>query len=306
VRIRSRRQADANTSLAEQIDRTRRACAGIGLVLPGILWLLVFAIAPIGFLICLSFWNSTPFGIGSEWSLDNYVTVLFEPLYGLLLLKTLRIAILSTIMTLLISYPLAIFLSRLRGYTKSIFVVLVFLPFWTSYIVRTFVWLPLLGRTGVLNQLLISMGILERPIDWFLYNEGAVYLGLVYVYTLFMTLPIYLSLDKIDPSLIEAANDLGATPVQTFRRVILPLSSPGIWSGCIMVFLLSCGAFVTPQLLGGPSGIMFGNVIASQFLYANNWPLGATLSIMLMIVVLVSVFVAGRRLGLQQIFFGEH
>jgi spermidine/putrescine transport system permease protein len=305
VRIRSRKQADANTALAEQIDRTRRAWTGIGLVLPGIVWLLVFAIAPIGFLVCLSFWNSTPFGIGSEWSLDNYVTVLFEPLYSLLLLKTLRIAIVSTIVTLLISYPLAIFLSRLRGYTKSIFVVLVFLPFWTSYIVRTFVWLPMLGRTGALNQLLISMGILERPIDWFLYNEGAVYLGLVYVYTLFMTLPIYLSLDKIDSSLIEAANDLGATPVRTFWRVILPLSSPGIWSGCVMVFLLSCGAFVTPQLLGGPSGIMFGNVIASQFLYANNWPLGATLSIMLMVVVLFSVFVAGQRLGLQQIFFGE-
>jgi spermidine/putrescine transport system permease protein len=120
-----------------------------------------------------------------------------------------------------------------------------------------------------------------------------------------MTLPIYLSLDKIDPGLSEAASDLGATPFQSFRRITLPLSSPGIWSGCVMVFLLSCGAFVTPQLLGGASGIMFGNVIASQFLNANNWPLGAALSLMLMIVVLLSVFFAGRRLGLQQIFVDE-
>jgi spermidine/putrescine transport system permease protein len=304
--MRNKQQGDRSAALAEEIDRTRRAWAGIGLVLPGVLWLLVFAIGPMVFLVCLSLWNSTAFGIGSEWSLDNYVTVVFEPLYALVLLKTLRIAVVSTMLTLFISYPLALFLSRLRGHTKSFFVVLVFLPFWTSYIVRSFVWLPILGRTGGLNQLLIKMGVLQVPVDWFLYNEGAVYLGLVYVYTLFMTLPIYLSLDKLDPSLVEAAGDLGATPFQAFRRVILPLSSPGIWSGCVMVFLLSCGAFVTPQLLGGASGIMFGNVIASQFLYANNWPLGATLSIMLMVVVLLCVFVAGRRLGLQQIFFGGH
>jgi spermidine/putrescine transport system permease protein len=303
--MRTKNQPDTKAALAEDSERRRHAWTGIGLVLPGILWLLAFAIAPIGFLICLSFWNSTPFGIGSEWSLNNYVTVLFEPLYIFLLLKTLRIAIVSTVMTLVISYPLALFLSRLRGYAKTVFVVLVFLPFWTSYIVRTFVWLPMLGRTGALNQLLTKLGILQHPVDWFLYNEGTVYLGLVYVYTLFMTLPIYLSLDKIDPGLSEAASDLGATPFQSFRRITLPLSSPGIWSGCVMVFLLSCGAFVTPQLLGGASGIMFGNVIASQFLNANNWPLGAALSLMLMIVVLLSVFFAGRRLGLQQIFVDE-
>jgi spermidine/putrescine transport system permease protein len=293
-------------ALAEKRDRTRRALAGIGLAAPAVIWLLVFAIGPIIFLICLSLWTSTPFGIGEDWSLSNYQTVVSEPLYILVLLKTLRIAIISTLGTLIISYPLALFLSRLREPAKSIAVVLVFLPFWSSYIVRAFVWLPILGRSGALNEIFMKIGLINEPIDWFLYNEGSVYLGLIYVYTLFMTLPIYLSLDKLDRSYIEAASDLGATPFQVFRRVILPLSSPGIWSGCLMVFLLSCGAFVTPQLLGGASSIMFGNVIASQFLYANNWPLGAALSLMLILVVLICVFVAGRRLGLQQIFFGTH
>jgi len=132
-----------------------------------------------------------------------------------------------------------------------------------------------------------------------------VYVGLVYVYTLYMTLPIYLSLDRLDPKLVEAASDLGAMPLQTFRRVVLPLTMPGVWSGCTMVFLLSCGAYVTPQLLGGTSGHMLGNVIAAQFLHTNNWPLGAALSLILVVVVIGFLFVAGRRLGLQQLFMGE-
>src|SRR5438105_7719979 len=172
-----------------------------------------------------------------------------QPVYARVLWQTLRIALVTTVLSLVVSYPLAMFLSRLRGQRKTLAVVLVFLPFWTSYVVRTFVWLPMLGRYGVVNQILIMLGIVEQPIDWLLYSEGAVYVGLVYVYTLYMTLPIYLSLDKLDPKLIEAAGDLGATPLQAFRRVVLPLTMPGVWSGCTMVFLLSCGAYVTPQLL---------------------------------------------------------
>ena len=131
-----------------------------------------------------------------------------------------------------------------------------------------------------------------------------VYLGLVYVYTLFMTLPIYLSLEKIDPRLIEAAVDLGARPAATFLRIILPLSWPGVLAGCIMVFLLAISAFVTPQLLGGPSGIMFGNIIASQFLGSNNWAMGATLSVTLIGAALATLFVAGRWIGVRQVFTG--
>ena len=279
--------------------------AGAWLLAPGLLWLVVFAIVPLGFLAVVSLWKNTAFGLSTTVSLDAYRTIGNEMVYARVLWQTLRIALVTTLLSLIVSYPLAMFLSRLRGHHKTLAVVLVFLPFWTSYVVRTFVWLPMLGRYGVVNQILLALGIVDQPLDWLLYNEASVYVGLVYVYTLYMTLPIYLSLDKLDPKLIEAAGDLGATPLQAFRRVVLPLTMPGVWSGCTMVFLLACGAYVTPQLLGGTSGHMIGNVIAIQFLSTNNWPLGAALSLALVAVVMTCIFVVGRHLGLQQLFMGE-
>lgn len=283
--------------------RSRRKFGAL-LVAPAVLWLAVFAIGPLVFMVVVSFWTASVFGLSTELSTKSYESLIAEPVYGRVLLQTLRIAVITTVLALLVSYPLAMFLARLKGHRRTLAVVLLFLPFWTSYVVRTFVWLPMLGRSGLVNQVLVGAGVVDRPIDGLLYNEGAVYVGLVYVYTLYMTLPIYLSLDKLDPALIEAAGDLGATPLQSFRRVILPLTLPGVWSGCTMVFLLSCGAYVTPQLLGGPSGQMFGNIIASQFLNANNWPLGAALAVVLMTVVLGCLFLASRRFGLQQLFMG--
>ena len=160
----------------------------------------------------------------------------------------------------------------------------------------------MLGRSGLVNRVLLDLGVVDAPLEWLLYNEGATHIGLVYVYTLFMTLPIYLSLDRMDPRLAEAAGDLGAGPVRTFLRVILPLSMPGVLSGCVMVFLLACGAYVTPQLLGGTSGLMFGNLIAAQFTHTNNWALGAALSVVLIAVVLLCLAVFGRRVRLDDVF----
>lgn len=285
--------------------RTTRRSRGAWLVVPALLWLAVFAIGPLVYLAAVSFWTATAFGLSSDLTTKAYTTIAGEPVYARVLWQTLRIAFVTTLLALIVSYPLAMFLARLKGGAKTAAVVLLFLPFWTSYVVRTFVWLPMLGRNGLINQVLLGLGIVDRPLDWLLYNEGAVYVGLVYVYTLYMTLPIYLSLDRLDPALVEAAGDLGASPLQAFRRVILPLSLPGVWSGCTMVFLLACGAYVTPQLLGGPSGQMFGNVIASQFLNATNWPLGAALSIVLVVVVMTFMLIAIRKLGLQRIFMGE-
>ncbi|MFM9888112.1 MAG: ABC transporter permease [Burkholderiales bacterium] len=284
-------------------QRTKRR--GGLLVVPAMLWLAVFAIAPLVFLACVSFWTATAFGLSTDLTTKAYETIAGESVYARVLWQTLRIAIVTTLLALLVSYPLAMFLARLKGRAKTVAVVLLFLPFWTSYVVRTFVWLPMLGRNGLVNQTLLALGVVDKPVDGLLYNEGAVYVGLVYVYTLYMTLPIYLSLDRLDQALVEAASDLGATPLQVFRRVVLPLSLPGVWSGCTMVFLLACGAYVTPQLLGGPSGQMFGNVIASQFLNATNWPLGAALAIVLVAVVMLVMLVAIRKLGLQRIFIGE-
>lgn len=291
-------------SAAARPAAARRA-PGALLVVPAALWLAVFAIGPLLFLAVVSFWTASVFGLSTEPTTQSYRSLVAEPVYGRVLLQTLRIAVVTTLMALLVSYPLALFLARLRGRRKTIAVVLLFLPFWTSYVVRTFVWMPMLGRNGLVNQVLLGLGVVDQPVDGLIFNEAAVYVGLVYVYTLYMTLPIYLSLDKLDRALVEAAGDLGATPLVVFRRVILPLTLPGVWSGCTMVFLLACGAYVTPQLLGGPSGQMFGNIIASQFLNANNWPLGAALSVVLMAVVLGCLWLASRRFGLQRLFMGE-
>lgn len=272
---------------------------------PAVLWLLVFGLAPLVFMVAMSFWKSTIFGTRPDFQLGNYARQLSEPLYGTLLLKSLRIAAASTLIALLVSYPIAYFLTRLRGVWKGVFIIGLFMPFWTSYVVRTFVWLPILGRAGAINAALLWLGVIDRPIDWLIYNEGTIYLGLVYVYTLFMVLPIYLSLDRIDPRLIEAAVDLGARPWSVFWRILLPLSWPGVLSGCIMVFLLGVGAYVTPRLLGGPSGIMYGNMIADQFLSNNNWAFGAALGCTLALVVVILLLVTGRWIGIRQVFTGD-
>jgi spermidine/putrescine transport system permease protein len=285
----------------------RLAKSGPGWLLaaPAVLWLLVFSVLPMGLMVAMSFWKSTIFGTHADFIFDNYVRVFSGSLYISQLLKTLRIAISTTIISLVVSFPIALFLARLRGSRKSTFVLLLFIPFWSSYVVRTFVWLPILGRNGVINQGLIATGMIDRPLDFLLYNEGAVLLGLVYVFTLFMTLPIYVTLDKLDPALLEAANDLGARPLQTLARVIIPLSLPGVMSGSVMVFLLSVGAYVTPQLLGGSSSLMFGNIIASQFLSDNNWAFGSALAVTMMVVVMAALWLVGRFVGLQQALSGS-
>jgi spermidine/putrescine transport system permease protein len=274
------------------------------LAAPAVLWLVLFGLAPLLFMVAMSFWKSTIFGTRPDFQFGNYTRQLTEPLYGQLLLKSLRIATVSTVLALLVSYPIAYFLTRLRGAWKGVFLVALFMPFWTSYVVRTFVWLPILGRNGVINEMLLRLGVIDAPLDGLIYNEGTVYLGLVYVYTLFMVLPIYLSLDRIDRRLVEAAVDLGARPWSVFWHVLLPLSWPGVLSGCIMVFLLGIGAYVTPRLLGGPSGIMYGNMIADQFLSNNNWAFGAALGCTLALVVVILLAATARWIGIRQVFTG--
>lgn len=274
------------------------------LVAPGVLWLLTFSVLPLALLVVMSLWTSSIFGLSTNFTLDNYRTVLSEPVYVRVLLHTLRIAAITTILSLVISYPMAYFLATMKGTAKTACLLLLFMPFWTSYLIRTFLWLPMLGRNGLINTFLVQTGIVARPLDWLLYNEGAVYVGLIYVYTLFMTLPIYLSIDRLDPALLEAATDLGAGPCRTLTRIVIPLSLPGILSGCVMVFLLSCGAYVTPQLLGGARGVMFGNIIAAQYLQTNDWALGATLSLILVAVVFLCLIVVGRKVRLNEVFLG--
>ncbi|WJR77272.1 ABC transporter permease [Bradyrhizobium sp. NP1] len=280
------------------------AIAGTLMVAPAALWLLAFSILPIVLMLVMSFWRSTIFSTEPDWNLDNYLAVIADPTYAYTMLRTVRIAAITTLLSLVLSYPVAWTMARATGRAKSLLTLAVFLPFWTSYVIRTFVWVPMLGRNGLVSYGLQSIGLADISVDGLLYNEGAVYVGLIYVYALFMILPIYISLSKLDPAILEASADLGAGPVKTFIRVVLPLSMTGVLSGCTMVFLLSCGAYVTPQLLGGTSGQMFGNVIASQFLGANNWALGSALSVALISVVMTVLLFSGRKVGLRQLLSG--
>ena len=274
------------------------------LLSPGLLWLVVFMILPVLFMVAVSFWSSGYYGTRPDFTFKSYIRIFQSPLYVGQLLKTLRIGLEATALSLLISYPIAYIISRAKGGVKALLILMLFLPFWASYVVRAFVWLPILGRNGAINSALMAIGVIDQPLDWLLYNEGSVLLGLVYVYTLFMALPIYMSLEKIDPKLIEAATDLGARPVRVFWEVLLPLSMPGVVSGCIMVFLLTMSAYVTPQLLGGPQGIMIGNIIASQFLSSNDWAFGSALSVILVVVVMLLFLAIGRKTKVEQIFTG--
>lgn len=288
---------------SRQVSNSSRIVGSL-MVAPAAIWLLLFSVLPVVFLVAMSFWRSTIFSTVADWNLENYASILSDPTYAYTLLKTLRIAAATTLLSLLVSYPVAWTMARASGAAKSLIILAVFLPFWTSYVIRTFVWLPMLGRNGLVSYALQWLGVTSEPIDGLLYNEGAVYIGLIYVYTLFMLLPIYVSLSKLDQALLDASADLGAGPIRAFWYVVLPLSMPGVLSGCTMVFLLCCGAYVTPQLLGGTSGHMFGNVIASQFLGANNWALGSALSVVLVAVVMFILLAAGRKVGLRQLFSG--
>ncbi|WP_068026221.1 ABC transporter permease [Rhodoplanes sp. Z2-YC6860] len=272
------------------------------LLLPGLLWLFAFVVIPFGFAGVMSFWTSGMFGLKPDFQFGNYALILGNPLYATLILKTLRVALVATLLSLAISYPIAYFLAFASGRAKIVLTLLLFLPFWTSYVVRSFIWLPILGTNGAINRILLATGIIDQPIGGMLYNEGAIYVGLVYVYTLFMTLPIYLAIEKIDPRLLEAAADLGAKPFWVFLRIVLPLSWPGVVSGCVMVFLLAMSSYVTPQMLGGPSGIMVSGMIAAQFQANNNWALGATLALVLSAITFAILIVAGRWVGIRQIF----
>jgi spermidine/putrescine transport system permease protein len=276
--------------------------AHVSLLAPGLLWLLAFVVAPFAFAVVISFWTSSIFGLTPDFQFGNYIRVFSNPVYRDLILKTLRVAFVTTCLALLLSYPMAYLLSVMSGRAKAIMTLALFLPFWISYVVRSFVWLPILGTNGAVNRALLALGLIDQPLTGLLYNEGAIYVGLVYVYTLFMALPIYLAIEKIDPRLIEVASDLGATPRWVFLRIILPLSWPGVLSGCIMVFLLAMSSFVTPQLLGGPSGVMVSGMVAAQFQANNNWALGATLALVLSAMTFLILLVGGRWIGVRQIF----
>lgn len=244
----------------------------------------IFLVLPLCVVLAYSFLTRGAYGgLQIPWTTESYQRLL-DPLYLGILGRSFMLAAVVTVISLLVAYPLALFISR-SGRRKMLWLNLVMLPFFTSLLVRTYAWVFLLRDTGLFNTVLLSVGLIQEPLP-LLYNDGTVVLGLVYSYLPFMVLPIFANLERIDPNLLEAAADLGESPLWALWRVLAPLSRPGIVAGSVLVFIPSLGSYLTPDLLGGGKSVWVGNVIQNQFTNARDWPFGAALGVCLMLLVL--------------------
>ncbi len=266
-----------------------------GVTVPPLLWVTVFLLVPYAILFCYSFWSVSPVQtIVHNWNLQNYLQLVRNPIYLQVLFRSMRIAASVTVFALLLGYPLAYYLSFHAAKRKELLYQLVIIPLWASYLVRGYAWKTILGSDGVLNGFLQYLHITHKPLEFFLYSPFAVIITLTHIYTPFTLLPIYASLEHIPRNLVEASHDLGSSPWSTFRRVILPLSLPGVLAGATFAFVLTLGDFLAPLLVGGPSGIMISNVVVSLFGAAYNWPLGAAISFCMMLLVVTLLFITER------------
>jgi spermidine/putrescine transport system permease protein len=271
------------------------------MTLPGALVTCLLVLFPLAVVLALGFRVNDGSLFGASFTLANFATALSDPLYAAVVGRSLLIAGLVTLATVMTAYPVAYYLSfYTSGRKRARLLFLVTLPFWTSYLLRVFAWKIVLAFNGVLNSALLGLGLTSEPILALLNTPAAVVVTLAHAYAAFAILPIYVALETIPRSLIEAASDLGARPFLTFRRVVLPLSMPGVLAGAVVVFVPTVGDYVTPALVGGPSSSMIGSIIQAQFGKANDWPFGAALSVLVMAVILVvvsGVRLADRRVG---------
>ena len=267
----------------------RPAARAWSLLGPGMLWLVLFFLVPLLIMAAYSLMpRGTYGGVQPGFTLQHYRRF-FDPLYLAILQRTVVWSLVCTAVCLLLGYPVAYLVAR-AGRWRAALLFLVVLPFWTSFLVRTFAMIFLLRDSGLVNTLLLRLGLIDAPLT-LLYTPFAVLLGLVYGFLPFMILPIYASLEKLDPTLLEAAETLGATPLAGFRRITLPLSLPGVVAGCFLVFIPAMGSFLTSDLLGGAKQLMIGNLIQNQFGAARNWPFGSAASFVVTALVLVAVTV---------------
>jgi len=262
--------------------------------MPPLLWVGLFLLLPYALMFAHSFWTVQDGVVVHQWNLHNYAALLSKPVYLEVLLRTMRIAASVTICSLLLGYPLAYYLSFRAGARKELLYQLVIVPLWVSYLVRGYAWKTILGSEGVLNGFLQYLHITHKPVAFLLYSPFAVVLVLTHIYTPFVFLPIYAALEHIPRPLVEASEDLGASSVQTFLRVILPLSMPGLLAGATFAFVLSLGDFLAPLLVGGASGTMIANVVQSLFGAAYDWPLGAAISACILILIVSLLFLTER------------
>jgi spermidine/putrescine transport system permease protein len=253
----------------------------------------VTMLAPLAIILVYSFLTRGAYGgVEPPSTIENY-TRLWDPVYAAIIFRSLWIAAVATALCLILGFPLALFIARCDA-RKNLYLGLVILPFWTSFLIRTYAWMFILRDTGIVNSVLQSLGLIREPLP-LLYNNGAVILGLVYGFLPFMVLPLYATLERLDPSLLEAAADLGARPWDTLVRVILPLCAPGIRAGAILTFVPCLGTYLTSDLLGGSKTVLIGNLVQNQFTASRDWPFGAALSLALMAIAIGLLFTVRRR-----------
>jgi spermidine/putrescine transport system permease protein len=268
------------------ILQTSARARAAALAMPPFAYALLLLAFPLVAIVLISFWTQDFLTLDTTFTTANYAEIAAEPIYRALLGRSLLVAACVTLVTVLLAYPVAYFVSfHVRAERKSLWLFLITIPFWTSYLIRVFLWKVILGFNGVVNTALIEIGLIDEPLTFILYNLNSVVITLAHAYAVFAILPIYVALEKIDRSLLEAAQDLGETRFTTFLRVTLPLSVPGIVGAILIVFIPVIGDYITPELMGGPGGRLMSNMIQIQFLQVNNAPMGSALAIVTMLAV---------------------
>ena len=272
------------------------------LLSPSLTAVFLLLVVPVCFVVVYSFWLRAPSGQDiPAFQLGNYAKFFADFFYPSILLNTLRVALETVILCLFLGYIPAFFFYKTQSRLKPYLMLLVMLPFWISFIIRTLSWINILGDSGLINHLLLKAGFISAPLS-LLYNEGAVIMGLLQYLLPFMILNIYVSLDGIDKSLTEAAQSLGCTEWQAFKEVTLPLSMPGVSAGCLLVFVLTCGTYLPPMILGGPGNEMIANLIFKRVIGTLDWPFGSAISVILMLLLGLIVYTYNRYMGINQIF----
>lgn len=268
------------------------------------LWLLVFFLAPFAIILKISFADPvialppfTPFfdeGGRPDATFGNYIFLLTDKLYIVTYLKSVFMAATATLLCLLLGFPMAYAIARAEATTRNILLLLIILPFWISFLLRVYAWMGLLNNYGVVNNVLLAVGLVDQPLQ-LIYTDFAVYIGLVYSYLPFMILPLYATLERMDPDLLDAAQDLGASPSEAFRDITWPLARPGVIAGCLLVFIPAMGEYVIPYLLGGPDSMMIGRVLFDEFFVNRDWPLASSVAIVLLVLLVVPIVFLQRN-----------
>lgn len=287
--------------IKSRFDSPRSYFKGI----PIVVWLLFLVVVPLVFTFIMSFYSSEGLEIEKTLTLKNYKLFFTDTIYPRILFKSFRLALSVSIISIVMAYPLAYMVSfkMIRG--RNLLFMMCIIPLWVSYLVRIIAWRSILGNRGVINSILMAIGITKGPLEFFLYNKFAIAITLTYICIPFVFIPVYTALEKIPKNIINAANDLGANEFHSFLNVVLPLSLPGLITGFIFSFIIALGDYIIPQQLGGTQGIMFGNLIYSQFGFAFNWPFGAALGFILFVISVIILGLTAKFGSTEGGFLGE-